>query len=239
LSLTFGVLFLGVMIAGFRTGKYRWLAAVLLALTALCHVIVGIFVVIAAFAALAVWPGWARAKWLAAALPVGGFLSAFWTFPFVARSAYVNDMGWEKLPSGTGAHSWSHLVADFFSNHRFPGSTEGLRTQVFHDYLGPSSLQWVLALAIVGVVVASVLRIRAGIWLGLMAFITAVLFVIAPESRLWNARLLPFYYLLLCLLAALGVAELSRAVAILVAPDPERPSTLVNVGVAAIAAISW
>ena len=56
------------MIAGFRTGRYRWLAAVLLALTALCHVIVGIFVVIAASLALVVWPGWSRAKWLAAGL---------------------------------------------------------------------------------------------------------------------------------------------------------------------------
>ncbi len=238
LSLTFGVLFLGLLVAGFRTGKYRWLAAVLLALTALCHVIVAIFVVLAAFVALVVWPGWDRVKWLAAALPVGGFLSAFWTFPFVARSAYVNDMGWEKLPSGTGSRSWTHLVADFISNHRMPGATTGFRSQVFHDYLGPTSLQWVLALAIVGVVVASVLRIRTGIWLGLMTLVTAVAFVVAPESRLWNARLLPFYYLLLCLLAALGVAELSRAVAILVAPDPDQPSTAVNVAVAAMATVA-
>src|SRR5207244_13625022 len=42
LSLTFGVLFLGTVLAGFRTGRYRWLAAILLALTALCHVIVAI-----------------------------------------------------------------------------------------------------------------------------------------------------------------------------------------------------
>ena len=150
----------------------------------------------------------------------------------------MNDMGWEKLPSGTGSHSWSHLVADFISNHRLAGSTAGFRAQLFHDYLGPTSLQWVLALAIVGVVVSIVLRIRVGMWLGLVALIMAVAFVLAPESRLWNARLLPFYYLLLCLLAALGVAELSRAVAILVAPDPDRPSTSVNVGVAAIAAIA-
>src|SRR5690242_51242 len=122
LSLTFGVLFLGVLIAGFRTGRYRWLAAVLLALTALCHVIVGIFVLIAAALAFVVWPGVQRLKWLAAALPVGGLLSAFWTFPFVARHDYVNDMGWEKLPSGTGARSWTHLLADFVSNHVVPGT---------------------------------------------------------------------------------------------------------------------
>jgi hypothetical protein len=238
LSLTFGVLFLGVMIAGFRTGRYRWLAAVLLALTALCHVIVGIFVVIAAALALLVWPGWARVKWLAAALPVGGFLSAFWTFPFVARSGYVNDMGWEKLPSGTGAHSWTHMVADFFSNHHFAANSIGFRDDVFKNYLAPSSLQWVLALAIVGVVVSIVLHIRVGIWLGLVALSMAVAFVVAPESRLWNARLLPFYYLALCLLAALGVAELARAVALLVAPDPDRPVVAVSIGFTALALIA-
>jgi hypothetical protein len=231
LSLTFGVLFLGLLVAGFRTGRYRWLAAVLLALTALCHVIVGIFVVIAAVAALIVWPGWARVKWLAAALPVGGFLSAFWTFPFVARSAYVNDMGWEKLPSGTGAHSWNYLLGQLVTDSHF-------RNQIFHDYLAPQSLQWVLALAIVGLVVSLVLRIRAGMWLGLVAFLMAVAFVIAPESRLWNARLLPFYYLMLCLLAALGIAELARAVALLVARDPDRPVMSVNIAATAISLIA-
>ena len=231
LSLTFGVLFLGVMIAGLRTGRYRWLAAVLLALTALCHVIVGIFVVIAALAALAVWPGWSRAKWLAAALPVGGFLSAFWTFPFLARSAYVNDMGWEKLPAGTGSHSWNYLLGQLVTDGHF-------RDQIFRDYLAPKSLQWILALAIVGVVVSVVLRIRVGMWLGIVSVAMAVAFVIAPESRLWNARLLPFYYLTLCLLAALGIAELARAVALLVARDPDRPVNSVNIGITATALIA-
>ena len=230
LSLTFGVLFLGLMIAGFRTGRYRWLAAVLLALTVLCHVIVGIFVIIAAVAALVVWPGWARAKWLAA-FPVGGLLSAFWTFPFVARSAYVNDMGWEKLPSGAGAHSWSYLLGQLITDGSF-------RDQIFRDYLAPRSLQWILALAIVGVVVSIILRIRAGMWLGLVTVVMAVAFVVAPESRLWNARLLPFYYLLLCLLAALGVAELARAVALLASRDPDRPVASINVAITGIALVA-
>ncbi|MEY2420512.1 MAG: hypothetical protein QOI95_579 [Acidimicrobiaceae bacterium] len=231
LSLTFGVLFLGLLIAGFRTGRHRWLAALLLALTVLCHVIVGIFVVIAAFSALVVWPGWARAKWLAAALPVGGLLSAFWTFPFVARNAYVNDMGWEKLPSGSGGRSWNYLLGQLVTDSKFRG-------QIFHDYLAPQGLQWILALAIVGIVVALVLRIRAGMWLGLVGALMAVAFVIAPESRLWNARLLPFYYLMLCFLAALGIAELARAVALLVASDPDRPVSSVNIAVTAVSMIA-
>jgi hypothetical protein len=240
LSLTFGVFFLGLMLAGFRTGQYRWLAAVLLALTALCHVIVGIFVVMAALLALVVWPAWSRVAWLAAALPVGGLLSAFWTFPFVARSDYVNDMGWEKLPGGTGSHSWTHLVADFFSNHHFASlkAGQGFRDALFDNYLAPKSRQWIIALAVVGVVVSIVLRIRAGMWLGLVAVAVAVSFVVAPESRLWNARLLPFYYLALCLLAAIGIGELARAIALLAAADPDRPVIAVDVAVTAVSVIA-
>ncbi|HEX4820531.1 MAG TPA: hypothetical protein VFV00_10015 [Acidimicrobiales bacterium] len=223
LSLTFGVLFLGVLVAGFRTGKYRWLAAVLLALTALCHVIVAIFVFVAALAALVVWPAWARVKWLAVALPIGGLLSAFWTFPFYARSAYVNDMGWEKLPSGAGGHSWNYLVGQFVTDGSF-------RDTILKTYLAPKSLQWIIALAVVGLVVSFVLRIRIGLWFGLNAVLMAFAFIAAPESRLWNARLLPFYYLMLCLLAAIGVAELARAIALLVARDPEQPVLSVNIG---------
>jgi len=240
LSLMFGVLFLGVMINGLRTGKYRWLAAVLLALTALCHVIVGIFAVIAAVAAFIVWPGVARLKWFAAALPVGGLLSAFWTFPFVARHQYVNDMGWEKLPTGTGSHSWTHLIADFFSNHHYASlkAGVGLRDEIFTTYLAPKSLRWILALALVGLIVAIVLQIRVGMWLGIVTIVMGAAFVLAPETRLWNARLLPFYYLGLFLLAALGFAELGRAIALLVVADPDRPSLAVGAATVGVGVIT-
>jgi hypothetical protein len=234
LSLTFGLLFLGTIVAGFRTGRYRWLAAILLALTALCHVIVAIFVLIAAVLALVVWPGKARLVWLACVLPVGGLLTAFWTLPFVARRAYLNDMGWEKLPGGAGRRSALHLLGQFITNDGSYGTTnDGYRTAVLKSYLVPNSLQWLIVLAVVGLVVAVVLRIRTGIWLGLIAFTMAVGFIVAPESRLWNARLLPFYYLALFLLAALGIGELARAVVVLVSPDPERPNAVLDIALKA------
>src|SRR5581483_3235778 len=221
LSLTFGVLFLGTVLAGFRTGRYRWLAAVLLALTVLCHVIVGIFVLVAAALAFLVWPGKARAVWLACALPVGALLSAFWTFPFYARSDYVNDMGWEKLPGGAGRRSALHLLGQFITNDGDYGNNDGYRTVVVKNFLAPSTLRWLVVLAVVGFLVACVLRVRVGIWIGLVAASMAIGFIVAPESRLWNARLLPFYFLALFLLAAVGIGELARALAVLVTPGDE------------------
>jgi len=240
LSLTFGLLFLGTIVAGFRTGRYRWLAAVLLALTALCHVIVAIFVLVAAALAFVVWPGKSRLVWLACVLPVGGLLTAFWTLPFFARRAYVNDMGWEKLPGGAGHRSGLHLLGQFITNDGSYGTTnDGYRTAVLKTFLVPDTLQWLVVLAVVGLVVAVVLRLRVGIWLGLMAFTMALGFIVAPESRLWNARLLPFYYLALFLLAALGIGELARAVVVLASPDPERPNAVLDIalkiGVTAVA----
>ena len=94
--------------------------------------------------------------------------------------------GWEKLPSGSGGHSWSYLLGEFFTDGRF-------RDDIMHNYLAPKSLQWLLALAIVGIVVSIVLQIRLGLWMGILTVTTAVLFIAAPESRLWNVRLLPFW----------------------------------------------
>ena len=38
-----------------------------------------------------------RLKWVIPVGTVGGLLAAFWVIPFLARLAYTNDMGWEKL----------------------------------------------------------------------------------------------------------------------------------------------
>src|SRR5581483_2167734 len=205
ISLTFGVLFLGTVIGGLRTGRYRAVAAVLFALTVLCHLIVGIFVLVATALAWLVWPGRRRLLWLATALPAGVLLSAFWTFPFWARRAYVNDMGWEKLPAGAGKRSGLQLLGQFLTNGGDYGSThQGYRSAVVSTFLVPSSLRWLGVLAAVAVVIALVQRIRVGIWLALVALAMAAGFIVAPETRLWNARLLPFYYLALFLLGALG-----------------------------------
>ncbi len=52
---------------------------------------------------------------------------------------------------------------------------------------------------------------------------SAVGFRYMPQGRLWNARLLPFWYLCLYLLAAVGVAELGRTAGRAGAPRPRPP----------------
>ncbi len=59
-----------------------------------------------------------------------------------------------------------------------------------------------------------------------MVAISGVLFVVAPQGRLWNARVLPFYYLSLYLLAGVAIAELGHALGRMFAVDPDDPKPL-------------
>ncbi len=209
ISLSLCVLYLGFLVNGLRTGRHRAVAAVLLALTGLCHLIPAFFALGVTFLALAVWPGRARLRWALPTLPVAGLLSAFWVVPFLLRHAYVNDMGWEKLPS--------------------PGATDAAGApQDIWDYLAPQALWWPLALAAVGLVVAVVYRYRPGLLLAAATAVSAAAFVWIPQARLWNARVLPFFFLSLFLLAGVGVAEVLRSLATLLARDPERPGPVVG-----------
>ncbi|MGI8662925.1 MAG: hypothetical protein ACR2LQ_06905 [Acidimicrobiales bacterium] len=219
IALTLAIVFLGLVVHGMRTGRRRPLAALVLALTLTCHLIVGIFAVVVAVLALVVWPGLSRFRWLLPTGLVGFLLGAFWVVPFLLGHAYVNDMGWEKSPAGVAGLGWTHMLTD-----------TKLRESVINDYLFPSGLYPVIALAFVGLAVSILLHIRAGWWLGLSSAVLAFGFIACPEDRLWNARILPFYYLTLCFLAAIGVAEVARAIALLAARIPERPVFAVTAG---------
>jgi hypothetical protein len=248
MSLSLGVLYLGVMLRGLRTGEHRALAAVLLALTGLCHLIPALWVLAATAVAVLVWfrrstaplaPGlwligaggalaaaglalgapaetgplavaglgvvvalaglWLLSesvRWLAPTLVVGGLLSSFWLAPFYLRRAFLNDMGWEKLPYADP--DLSRLRE--WLQHLFPYRTPDV------------DLRWVFALALVGAVLSVALRIRVGIFLLILTVGVGIAFIVMPEGRLWNGRLLPFYYLTAMLLAAVAVAETIRTV---------------------------
>ncbi len=151
----------------------------------------------AAVAALVVME-WRR-SWHALVIGViGGALSAFWTAPFVARRAYLNDMGWERLTEVR-----EHL---FFTDEI---SGDGAR----------HSITWLLVLAGVGAVVGLARWYRPALTWTVIAFAMAMGFVHWPQHRLWNARILPFWYLAVYVLAAMGLWLIIEA---LTRRDPTR-----------------
>ncbi|MGH9276502.1 MAG: hypothetical protein ACRD12_00100, partial [Acidimicrobiales bacterium] len=206
-------LFLGVVARGLDTGRNRALAAVLLACTGLCHLLPTIFAVVGALLLFVLRPGKTRARFLGGILAVGALLAAFWSVPFLFRMPYANNMGWEKL-------------------------TEYSKNLL--RWNGPNSLRWILLLAIAGAVVSVAYRRKVGLFLTGMAAISAMVFIFAPQGRLWNARVLPFWYICLYLLAAVAVTELGVALAKLFAKDPLYPSErIVRATPVAAAVLVW
>ena len=127
---------------------------------------------------------WRRSAHALAIGLVGGALSAFWTIPFLARRGYLNDMGWERFTS----------VREYLF---FTDEISGDRTQ--------HSITWLLVLAGVGVAVGLARWYRPALTWAAIAFTMAMGFVHWPQHRLWNARILPFWYLALYVLAAMGL----------------------------------
>ncbi len=92
--------------------------------------------------------------------------------------------------------------------------------------LFPHNIRWVVGLALLGAVLSVVNRRRSGLFFIGMATLSGALFITAPQSRLWNARILPFWYLCLYMLAGVAVTEVGPAIGRWLAKDPEQPSAL-------------
>jgi hypothetical protein len=193
-----------------------------LAVTAVLLVVVAILAVTRVGSAATDEPagriGARRTWWLLSAGTVAALLAAWWVLPFFWRRTYVNDMGWEKIAvhrDGTAIWSW-------FSEQVWPA-------------LVPGDLRLYAALALIGAVLSVAFRSRIGVALVVAGLGLALAFVFLPQGRLWNARLLPFWYLVVYWLAAVGVGEVARALSQVASTDPRRPRLLVTVLAAPLA----
>ena len=183
LALALGLFALGAIAYSVRTGRRVWLAVLLLVATVLSHVVVGMFAGAGAVVIVAVAMT-RRSRWrsLAVAAVIGGVAALLTAF-------------W-SLP----------LVATFpyTQNMRYTKLTQYL------DYLILDQWTWVYVLAIVGVALSIAFRDRAGIIVAIFTALWAVVFRFWPEAHAWNLRFLPFWYLGVFLLAAIGAAEVIR-----------------------------
>jgi hypothetical protein len=215
MSLSLSVLALGLTIRAMDTGRGRGWAAIVFACAGLCHIFPAVWAAVVAVlyclvGVVGVMIGGARASrdgWvhherrllnhlfsLAAVMPVAGLLGAWWALPFQQKSTYLNDMGWEKL-------TWfkSYLLT---RNDLNPSN-------ILRD---SPPLEVVIGIAAVGALLCLVRRNRLGIALLINCIAIALLFIHMPQLRLWNARMLPFYYLSLYFLCGLALYESVRLV---------------------------
>jgi hypothetical protein len=194
ISLSLAIVYLGLVANGLQTGRFRALAAVVVGLVALTHVIPLFFAIVGTFLLLALYPSRAALRWVLTSAPVGALLAMWWLLPFWAQRTFMNDMGWEK---------------------RYPPADAGLFEQMgfWLSRLFPADTRWLAYLAAIGVVMALARRVVPALFLVGMLLVASVGFVVMPQGRLWNERLLPFAHLCTYLLAAFGAAELVRWVA--------------------------
>ena len=204
ISLALALVFLGLLARALRTGNGsdRALAAIALAATFLCHLIPGAFAVAAAgVLVLLRRPDRARWKLTGVVGATGMALTGFWLLPFLARLRYSNDMGWER--------TWDYL------DNLLPF----LRTDSGAPAAYTEHYKVVVPLAVLGALIGIIRRRRGAFALVGIGAAMAAAFRFVPAGPIWNARLLPFWYLSLYLLAALAIGELALLVADGLRPD--------------------
>lgn len=183
-----------------RALRYVWLMTIVVALTSWgvsagqglsnsTTILAASLTLITAFTLFGVWltteSGRKRVWWIISGAGAGFLLSLFWILPFVANRGELNDMGWVKL---------TNIIDPLFQPHETNG--------------GSRFIGYFLALALIGFIGSIVRWRRPGVVIGLTGIAFASMFATVPQSRLWNARLLPFWYLCVYLMVAFGVYEL-------------------------------
>ncbi|HXY45850.1 MAG TPA: hypothetical protein VEH29_16810, partial [Acidimicrobiales bacterium] len=190
LAMSFGMLFLGVFVYALRAGRYRWLAGVLFAATVLCHIVPGF-----AFAAVAILFALStgRLRSLRVLIPVGivgGLLAAWWLLPFAADIHYSASMGYNRILG-----VWSNLI---------PSAPAWLRDSL-------------IGTVILGALIAFGRRDRFASVLAISTAGSGFAFAFLPSGAVYNGRWLPFWFLFAALIAAYGIAELFRGLALVYA----------------------
>ena len=167
----------------------------LFAATVMSHLVVGIFAVMGA---LVIWlasrplRSFKRAALIGV---VGGLLTAVWTLPLVATIGYTTDMRYAALTQ--------------YSDYLFPSYLFGFQ-DAWPWHWGATFL---IASALIGGIIGK--RISTAVLVAIAACcgLAFRFWESLQSTTVWNLRLLPFWYLCIFLLMAVGLAELIRGAA--------------------------
>ena len=223
IGLAFALFGLGALAYTLDTGRRRWLPTVLIAAAIMSHIVVAIFIAIAAFL---LWLTRRPLRTWAIAIPVGGVaaaLSAVWTLPLLWQQKYTQSMRYTKLlpkgdyklpgwvfPSWMPFHSTLRYTIQGLWNAvgRPPLDTNASPVKHFSPTLWLP--WWIWLLAGVAIIAAGWYRRRSTFVLVVLALVIGVMFIEWPEHAIWNTRFLPFWMLTWAFLAAMGAVEIVR-----------------------------
>ncbi len=257
LSLCLCLLAIGMTVRGMDDHRWRAPAAVVIGLAALCHIIPVFFLVPALVLLVLMHPriprAWTVAGIVAIALIPIAFADgtglgvrglAVVAVVVVLASAAVAE------PVVLGRALWlgfSGFVAMLLS--AFWLLPFYLREPFFNDMgwerlndIGPPMLtvpiKIALPVAALGFLLSFALRERMGMVFAGTGLLFAAAVANVGEGPLWNARLLPFYYLSVYMLAAVGIALVVRYIAAAASGDLERPDNSTIAAASAVALLA-
>jgi hypothetical protein len=221
IALAFALFGLGALAYTLDTGRRRWLPAVLIGLAIMSHIVVAIFIIIAA---ILLWLTRRPQRTWAIAIPVGAValaLSAVWLLPLLWQQKYTQSMRYTKLlPRGNfQLASWIPLpgpvrhTLDGLWNAVLRPPIDTNATPVKHFSPTLWLPWWIWLLAGVAIVAAGWYRRRSTLVLLVLALVMGVMFIEWPEHAIWNTRFLPFWMLTWAFLAAMGATEIARLAA--------------------------
>jgi hypothetical protein len=219
IGLAFGLFALGALAVTLDTGGRPWLPALLMAAAVLSHIVIAIFVGIAA---ILLWLVRRPLRTFPLAVAVGAVaaaLPAVWLIPLLGQHKYTQSMRYTKLlpRDDWELPSWIWLPGPI--KNTIEGVVSGLEFTRPVDSAGKALSPtlwlpwWIWVLGAVAVVAAGWYRRRSTLVLLLLAVTFAVMFVQWPEHAVWNTRFLPFWLLSCGFLAAMGATEICRWVA--------------------------
>ncbi len=242
LSLTLTLLAIGLVARGLDTGRGRALAAVVIGLTALCHIIPVFFGMVALIALVPLAPTiprlWPVAVGIGLALvPVAmaddtstpvralalvaavGVLAAV----VITEDAVRRRALWMITVGPVAILVSAFWLLPFVARHPYFNDMGWEPLTEFGPKMLTVPMRVALPLAGVGLLLSLATRERIGLVFSTTALVAAAAVTNLPPGALWNERLLPFYYLSVYLAAAVGVALVVRHAAVAVAEDFARP----------------
>lgn len=201
-SLSLSLMYLGTVIRDTRQGgRFSPMAGVLLAATALTHVVTTMVIVVVTLPLLVRRRG---GKVLGASWLLGFGLAAIWALPFLVR-AVVPVLSGEPLTTDMGWNPVTGLVGGSFA----PGT---ISTPLPNEFIP------VMTLAIIGMVWSLLRRDRVAV-LATMTVVPVVVYWLlqlpdSPFTQIYNGRFLPYWFLGGFIFAGialgLGVSTLAR-----------------------------
>jgi hypothetical protein len=203
-SLTAAVFFLAVCAKGISTGRHLALAAVLLAMSLASHVIPFIM---AMFGLLLIVATELAAPGLVPDSGLGRVKGVLAKRLSVVRSRR-QSFSWAVtiVVLGVGTMAW--WFVPFVLEQRYANPMGYLNSSDYAKALAPGGDRWAIGLALVGGILAAVVKSRFGMFIMALTIESAMVYRLDPQGALFNDRLLPLYYLALYLSAAWTIGAL-------------------------------